>query len=568
MLGTAEIKTNVGSALRRIGKQNDQGETVGIAYLERGGLQMIPVVLRVLGFVLVLSLYFLQRPLAVLGVVPGLETLANTRLISPWQYGLAILIYAVYFVATLMRSGFFKGQPGVELHFTKHQRIVRTLKAGQSTLVLDPRVRPYAAVSTKPFVLDLRHIEGTTGDNISLSYKGALIAQVEDTYRLVERGGFEVFCTQLEELFESVIKDEMLSISARDFNRFLVERAAFPEGDAVDEESLTDRLADLEKEDLSPELLSKIASIAELDVSRFVLDESGSPRRRVLLAKLQDLASSYGITLLDHLPQGNLTSDDYLRTLAVGLVSSITRVRQATETLKDITEEEISEEIAAKVADVSLGVLEVERIIREIDAIKGSLQNQATETQIIRARQAAIDNIVSSYLIPALSQVSTLKEQVRARSVQSAGLETYIQKQGELLTRLEQQLGNLPRVSRVVTDQTDVKQMVTQGDLLGALLQESDITAVLQEYKRRGLARLEGQSQEALEAYKLDVDALMNQLSRALEEVPTDSGTRVEYTPESVKRKVEEITAKTSVPGAVDLDKRHQAERYQEEASL
>ena len=562
MLGTAEIKTNVGSALRRIGKQNDQGETVGIAYLERGTLQMIPVVLRVLGFILVLSLYFVQRPLAVFGVVPGLETLANTRLISPWQYGLAILIYAVYFVATLVRSGFFKGQPGVELHFTKHQRIVRTLKAGQSALVVDPRVRPYAAVSTKPFVLDMPQIEGTTGDNISLSYKGALIAQVEDTYRLVERGGFEVFCTQLEELFESVIKDEMLSISARDFNRFLVERAAFPEGDAVDEESLTDRLADLEKEDLSPELLSKIASIAELDVSRFVLDESGSPRRRVLLAKLQDLASSYGITLLDHLPQGNLTSDDYLRTLAVGLVSSITRVRQATETLKDITEEEISEEIAAKVADVSLGVLEVERIIREIDAIKGSLQNQATETQIIRARQAAIDNIVSSYLIPALSQVSTLKEQVRARSVQSAGLETYIQKQGELLERLEAQLGSLPRVSRVVTDQTDVSHMMLQGDLLGALLQESDVTAVLQEYKRRGFARLGGSGQEALEAYKLDVDALMSQLSRALEDVPTDSGTRVEYTPESVKRKVEEITAKASVPGAVDL------ERYQEEASL
>ena len=567
MLGTAEIKTTVGSALRRIGKQNDRGETVGIAYLERGGLQMIPVVLRVLGFLLVLSLYFLQRPLAVFGVVPGLTNFADTQFISPWQYGLAVLIYAAYFVTTLVRSGFFKGQPGVELHFTKYQRIVRTLKAGQSALILDPRVRPYAAVSTKPFVLDMPQIEGTTGDNISLSYKGALIAQVEDTYRLVERGGFEVFCTQLGELFESVIKDEMLSISARDFNRFLVERATFPEGDAVDEESLTDRLADLEKEDLSPELLSKIASIAELDVSRFSLTESGSPRRRVLLARLQDLASSYGITLLDHLPQGNLTSDDYLRTLAVGLVSSITRVRQATETLKDITEEEISEEIAAKVADVSLGVLEVERIIREIDAIKGSLQNQATETQIIRARQAAIDNIVSSYLIPALSQVSTLKEQVRARSVQSAGLETYIQKQNDLLKRLEGQLGSLPRVSRVVTDQTGVSHMMLQGDLLGALLQESDITAVLQEYKRRGLARLEGQSQEALEAYKLDVDALMNQLSRALEEVPTDSGTRVEYTPESVKRKVEEITAKTSVPGLVESRLEVQTERTRAEAS-
>ena len=555
MLGTAEVKTNVGSALRRIGKQNDQGETVGIAYLERGTLQMIPVVLRILGFILVLSLYFLQRPLAVFGaasdLVPGLERFADTQFISPWQYGLAVVIYGVYFMATLVRSGFFKGQPGVELHFTKHQRIVRTLKAGKSTLVLDPRVRPYAAVSTKPFVLDMPQIEGTTGDNISLSYKGALIAQVEDTYRLVERGGFDTFCTQLSELFESVIKDEMLSISARDFNRFLVERATFPIEAANEGGSLTDRLVDLEKEDLSPELLSKIASIAELDVSRFMLHEAEFPRRRALLDKLQDLASSYGITLLDHLPQGNLTSDDYLRTLAVGLVSSITRVRQATETLKDITEEEISEEIAAKVADVSLGVLEVERIIREIDAIKGSLQDGATETQIIRARQAAIDNIVSSYLIPALSQVSTLKEQVRARSVQSAGLETYIQKQDDLLTRLEEQLGSLPRVRRVVTDQTAVRQVVMQGDLLGSLLQESDVMGTLQEYKQRGLARLASSDQDALEAYRLDVDTLMAQLSRALEDVATDSGTHIEYTPESVKRKVEAITAK-SVPGTAD----------------
>ncbi len=338
MLGTAEIRTNVGSALRRIGKQNEQGETIGIAYLERGGLQMIPVALRTLGFALILSLYFLQRPLAGVGLIPGLEGIADTQFISPAQYALAVAIYAAYFAATLVRSGFFKGQPGVEIHFTKHQRIVRTLKAGKSTLVLDPRVRAYAAVSTKPFVLDMPQVQGTTGDNISLSYKGALIAQVEDTYRLVERGGFEAFCAQLEELFESVIKDEMLSISARDFNRFLVERAAFPSSEAPDEgESLTDRLADLEKEDLSPELLSKIASIAELDVSRFRLDETEAPRRRALLDKLRDLSHSYGIALLDHLPQGNLTSDDYLRTLAVGLVSSITRVRQATETLKDIT---------------------------------------------------------------------------------------------------------------------------------------------------------------------------------------------------------------------------------------
>ena len=132
------------------------------------------------------------------------------------------------------------------------------------------------------------------------------------------------------------------------------------------------------------------------------------------MGRLQGLAEGYGITLLDHLPQGNLTSDEYLRTLAVGLVSSITRVRQATETLKDITEEEIGEEIAAKVADVSLGVLEVERIISEIDAIKTTLEDKRTQDGIIGAREAAIRNITASYLAPALSQVSTLKEQVRA----------------------------------------------------------------------------------------------------------------------------------------------------------
>ncbi len=546
MLGTAEIKTSVTNALRRIGKQNEQGETIGIAYLERGGLQMIPVFVRIVGFALVLSLYFLQQPLAATGAVPGLGRVANTQFISPFQYALAVAIYATYFAATLVRGGFFKGQPGVEIHFTKYQRIVRTLKAGKSTLVLDPRVRPYAAVSTKPFVLDMPKIQGTTGDNISLSYKGALIARVEDTYRLVERGGFEAFCAQLEELFESVIKDEMLSVSARDFNRFLVEQAEFPSEVAGEGESLTDRLADLEKEDLSPELLSKIASIAELDVSRFILSETQTPRRRALLDKLRDLASSYGIALLDHLPQGNLTSDDYLRTLAVGLVSSITRVRQATETLKDITEEEISEEVAAKVADVSLGVLEVERIIREIDAIKATLEDESTETQIIQARRAAIGNIVSSTLTPALSQVSTLKEQVRARSVQSAGLETYIQKQDELLARLSERVNDLPRVSRVVTDQTEVESVVMRGDLLRSLMDESGVSAVLKEYRQRGFARLDAPDQASLEAYTLDVDALMRELSGALETVPTDSGTRIEYTPESVKRKVETITAKAS----------------------
>ena len=536
MLGITEIKTGMTNALRRIGKQNEGGETVGIAYLERAHLQRIPLVLRAIGFLFVLSLYFLQRPLAWLGGVPELSAFSNVQLISPLQYGLAVLIYALYFAATLVRGGFFRGQPGVELHFTKHQRIVRTLRPGGSATVVDPRVRPYAAVSTKPFVLDMPPIQGTTGDNISLTYKGALVAQVHDTYRLLERGGFDPFCNQLQELFESVIKDEMLRMSARNFNHFLVERVGIPKGD---EESITDRLTELERSDLSVELLSKIASIAELDISRFSLAEDATPRRRALLGKLQSLGEGYGITLLDHLPQGNLTSDDYLRTLAVGLVSSITRVRQATDTLKDITEEEISEEIAAKVADVSLGVLEVERIISEIDAIKTTLEDKAIQDQIIGAREAAIENIVASYLAPALSQVSTLKEQVRARGVKSAALETYIQKQNDLLARLERAATELPRVSRVVTDRADLSAFF-QGDVIETLLEKSGLREVLGELKTKGETEA-GTVNTTLEHYQLDVQALMTDLTRELERIPMGSGAEVKYTPEAVRRQVNAI---------------------------
>ena len=549
MLGITEIKTGLANALRRVGKQ-DEGETVGIAYFDRAPLSMVPLVLRAAGFLLVLSLYFVQRPLAWLDFAPGLGRWSDAQLISPVQYGLAVLIYALYFAATLLQAGFYKGQPGVELHFTKHQRIVRTLKPGESARIVDPRVRPYAAVSTKPFVLDMPSVKGATGDNISLSYKGALIAQVGDTYRLLERGGFEPFCKQLQELFESVLKDEMLGASARDFNRFLVERAGVPKGD---EGSITDRLGALERSDLSVSLLSKIASIAELDVSRFDLAEAPAPRRRALLGRLQGLAEGYGIVLLDHLPQGNLTSDEYLRTLAVGLVSSITRVRQATETLKDITEEEIGEEIAAKVADVSLGVLEVERIISEIDAIKTTLEDKRTQDGIIGAREAAIRNITASYLAPALSQVSTLKEQVRARGVRSAALEAYVGKQNELLARLEEAASSLPRVSRVVTDEAQVSALAFKGDLVETLLEKSGLREVLGDLKARGEREAEGSA--TLEDYQLDVPTLMAELARELDKVPMGSGAEVKYTPERVRKQVDAIARSVTEDVGGDVDR-------------
>jgi hypothetical protein len=131
---------------------------------------------------------------------------------------------------------------------------------------------------------------------------------------------------------------------------------------------------------------------------------------------LQRLGSDYGIEIIDHIPVGNLTSGDYLRTLALPLVSSITRLRQATETLREITEEEIDEEIQAKVAELKLAVRETDQVLREIKSMRQTLNDEENKAAIMQAREATIENAAQEEIAPAISLIESLQAQIRAKA--------------------------------------------------------------------------------------------------------------------------------------------------------
>jgi len=163
--------------------------------------------------------------------------------------------------------------------------------------------------------------------------------------------------------------------------------------------------------------LTGASQIEEIDISQFDLKESDDPDRRQILDRLQRLGSDYGIEIIDHIPVGNLTRGDYLRTLALPLVSSITRLRQATETLREITEEEIDEEIQAKGAELKLAVRETDQVLREIKSMQQTLNDTENKEAIMRAREATIENAAQEEIAPALSLIESLQAQIRAKEM-------------------------------------------------------------------------------------------------------------------------------------------------------
>lgn len=565
--GITEITASLPDSLRRIGR-GDGGQTVVIGFVKRTPLGYLPIVLRFVGLALVLSLIVFRQPFAGLDAGPLTPALQSVRVGVP-QWVAAVAIYLVYLAVSFAKNGRYVGQPGAELHFTRFQKIVRTLKPGERLFVFDPRVQPYAVVSTKPVVVTMEPVEGNARDNIALTYRGALILRVTDTFRLLEQGGFKTFLQQLGEVYESVVKDAMLTVPAREFGTFLVEPVRIPAGGG---ESLTDRLGQLQGSDLTVELLTNISEIDELDISTFGLEEPGEPRRRALIGRLQSLAQGYGIEILDHLPQGSLTSEAYLRTLSLSLVSSITRLRQATETLKEITEEELSEEVAAKVADLQLGVLGIERVIREVEAITHTLQDAANKDAIVHARKAAIVNTGDGILREALSLTEGLLARLRAEGVATAGLDAYLRERDDILRGLEAGSARLPKLRRFVTDQPGTAQFLPDADLLERLLSESGTAAAL--------AKLRGTVQEggtdALEARVaeferqlagLDAEAIMTRLTGALGAIPSGSGISTEaYSVDRIRAHVDDITRRAEAevgvltPGEPELEPKLEVE--------
>ena len=549
-VGVAEIRGRYEEALRLIGKQDKQGRTIGIAYFGLRGLMLVPLILRTFVFIFILSLVVFHQPFAWLPIsnsTPGwMRAVHDWEVFSLGTWLMAVVIYALYFVVHFLKNSIFPGLPGAEIHFERHKKIVKTIRPGERALLLDPRVKPYAVVSCKPIPLEMPTVEGKTRDNIHLEFRGALIIRIRNTYKLLVEGGFENFVKQLKRTYESTLKDLIVSVDAKDFNRFLIEDVDNP---TPEKENVSKKLERLGNTDLTLEFLSDLTEIDEIDVSEFDLTESGDPQRRSILDGLQGLADHYGLEVVDHLPLGNTTSEDYLRSLALPLANSITRLEQSTDTLKEITEEEISEEISANVADKEIGVLEIQKIIKQIESITETLKDRQNEESIVQAKEVAMGNAQQGILVPQLSAIESLIAQVQAKTIDTAGLERYMAETQELLDWIEAELENfVPHIDRVVVDKMDAGQIIPDFDVLNRMLEISGTQKAFDALKKQAEG---GQEYEGLEdeiksvegkAEAFNAEESMKDVQGTLHKITSDSGIYTEdYTPENVRKRINQI---------------------------
>ena len=563
--GVTEVKASYSEALRLIGTQDRLGNHIGIVNVSWIGLRLVGLGLRLLGLIGVIALYSVREPLSWLPIPDtapaALVELRDWQVFSLWTWLLALALYVLYFAIAQFKSSVFVGQSGAEIHLARHKKIVDTVRAGELRVVLDPRVYPQAVVSTKYFLLPASRVDATTKDNITLSHTGAFFLRVKDSFRLLVKGGFPRFLQQLEKLHASAIQEEALRIPATEFNRFLVDPVVLPGVHAG--ESVTQRLRKLEQSDLSVDSLTDMSEIDELDVSSFDLSEPVHPKRRAILPRLQELSEDYGIEIVDYLPMKNTVPKEFLETLAVPLISSLTRLDQATEALKEIIGEEIEEEIVAKVSAKQLALLEIRKIIQEIKAVNDTLANDDNRHSIVIARTTAMRNLAEGLLATVLARIEGIRATVRAKHIDTAGLERYFGEMEALLTHLEQNVAQyVPALGMVVVDAVSPETLVPSIDIFERVLEETGTRRALEVLKREGAldtARL-GAATQAIErdAADIQIDVFMDRIRKALGEVPIDSGVSTDaYQPDKIMARITEI-AKDA--GVTDAEQAHSAE--------
>ena len=562
--GVTEVKASYGEALRVIGTQDRVGNHIGIVSVSWVGLRLVGLALRVVGLLAVVMLYAVQTPLAWLPIADtapaALVELRDWQIFSFTTWLLALALYVVYFAIAQFKSSVFVGQSGAEIHLARHKKIVDTVRAGEFRVVLDPRVYPLAVVSTKYFLLPASRVDATTKDNITLSHSGAFCLRVKDSFRLLVKGGFPRFLQQLEKLHASAIQEEALKIPATEFNRFLVDPVALPGVHAG--ESITQRLRKLEQSDLSVDSLTEMSEIDELDVSSFNLAEPDHPKRRAILPRLHELSEDYGIDIVDYLPMKNAVPKEFLETLAVPLISSLTRLDQATDALKEIIGEEIEEEIVAKVSAKQLALLEIRKIIQEIKAVNDTLASEENRHAIVVARTTAMRNMAEGLLATVLAQIEALRATVRAKHIDTAGLERYFSEMENLLDHMERNVTQyVPSLGMVVLDAITPEGLVPSIDIFERVLEETGSRRALEVLKREGQLDPErlkiATSAIEREAAEIRIDIFMDRIRKALDEVRIDSGVSTDaYQPDKIMARITEIEKDA---GVTDTEQAHAA---------
>lgn len=549
MTGVSQTHAGFQEALKTCGTMDSKGNTIGMVNVTGTVLRWIPLGIRVAGLILLLLMVRFRQPL---GFLPGdmlgiewLSALQHWELFSTWTWLLAVVLYLVYLAFTIVSKGLYRGVPGQAILFSRYGKVVKTLIPGEFTYIFDPRVIPSGVISTKTLALELSPIEGFTMQGIKMSSRGTILVRVKDTLLLTQQGGFDNFFEQIQGTFAAAQKDLVLRSSAKEFNLYMIEPAHYEKNHLGTEVDIDSRLKEIEQQSLSVDMLLRLSEISELNVSQVRLTESDTCSRKGILAALKADADRFGIEIVDYIPQGNLTDSNYLQTLAFNLVQWIQRLKQASHILKDILQQEIDEEITARVANKQRGLLQITQLCSEIRSLNEALGNKGNQQSIIEATESSMRSKVGGKLAEYLAHIEALTARVQADQINTASLERFTTETEALLASLKDI--RLPEIGTIVLSELSAESILPKIDVINSIIENSGIQTQIDGLNEEGQAsgdRHQTAQMISDEAAKLDTTGLIKTIQTELGAINLDTGINTaRYTPVSIGERIGEIEA-------------------------
>ncbi|HEY9840106.1 MAG TPA: hypothetical protein V6D23_06630, partial [Candidatus Obscuribacterales bacterium] len=214
--------------------------------------------------------------------------------------------------------------------------------------------------------------------------------------------------------------------------------------------------------------------------------------------------------------------------------------------------------ISANVADKQIGVLEIQKIIKEIASMTATLHDQDNAGAITQAKRTAMENIRQTILEPELAAIEALIAQVQAKLIDTAGLERYMSELNGLLDWVEREQAELvPRIEQVLVARFEAAALLPDLDVLGHLLTSTGTAQALERLRRQaeqmtdyGAVEAELQALEARAAAIRSEDA-MQRIEFALSRITSDAGiSTAAYSPEAVEARIDEIAREAELAPA------------------
>lgn len=565
-IGVSEVEVRtLNKAKKIIGTADENGDTIGMVDINLRVFQKLSMILALIFLMPVLFGFFFQTPFSWLPIEDQSSWLFKVKvyqLFTLWGWIFAVISYVILCAALLLKNNLYSGVEGAYILFARHGEIVKTLSPGQMWINYDWRITPEFVVSSKYIMLNMDRVEAKEKNNITMNSIGALMARIksaDDAYKLVSMGGWRPLIKKITTFYKTSLSDMIKDHDANEFNTFLVEPIHGAETHTSDD----DKLQAISKENLSVELIAKLARINTIDVSTIDLSEDGGLRNSVL-PFIQRGASEYGVTLLDHVPIGNGVSEEFLGTKIIKLVIDIERLKQAAGNLYDIKGEEWDEEINMAVSEMKIGASKIDQLITEIDSLMKAMVDDSNVSKIIEEKTKEIEFLVTGIIEPRKKRLEALQNNITSKTVDMTSLELYVSEMEAFHKSLtKERIDALVSPTTIVyTDGKDPERMKQKVDPIGTMLKITGLQDVFDKFKGEvdedgQLKTDEGQSLEEItkvveeiekEANAVDVGATLDDMQKKLDDVPAEPGIDISrFSLESVKEIISDIKEQADV---------------------